>query len=34
MKPILKFDRVSKQYPNGVQALKEVSLEVTEGEFI
>ena len=34
MEPILKFDRVSKHYPNGVHALKEVSLEVTEGEFI
>lgn len=34
MKSILKFDRVSKHYPNGVHALKEVSLEVTEGEFV
>ena len=28
MKPILKFNGVSKYYPNGVHALKEVSLEV------
>ncbi len=34
MKPILKFDQVSKHYPNGVHALKNVSLEVMEGEFI
>ncbi len=34
MEPILKFDRVSKHYPNGVHALKEVSLEVMEGEFV
>lgn len=34
MKPILKFNRVSKHYPNGVHALKNVSLEVKEGEFI
>lgn len=34
MKPILRFDKVSKQYPNGVHALDQVSLEVMEGEFI
>lgn len=34
MEAILRFDKVSKHYPNGVHALKEVSLEVTEGEFI
>lgn len=34
MKPILKFDKVSKYYPNGVHALNQVSLEVMEGEFI
>lgn len=34
MKPILKFDHVSKWYPNGVHALQDVSLEVAEGEFI
>ena len=34
MDPILKFDRVSKHYPNGVHALKEVSFEVREGEFL
>lgn len=34
MKPILKFDKVSKYYPNGVHALNQVSLEVMEGEFV
>ena len=34
MNPILRFERVSKDYPNGVHALKEVSFEVREGEFI
>lgn len=34
MEPILKFDKVSKHYPNGVHALKDVSLKVMEGEFI
>ncbi|WP_343210317.1 phosphonate ABC transporter ATP-binding protein [Anaerolentibacter hominis] len=34
MEPILKFEGVSKNYPNGVHALKKVTLEVTEGEFI
>ncbi len=34
MKPILKFDHVSKDYPNGVHALRDVSLEVAEGEFV
>ena len=34
MAPILSFDRVSKVYPNGVQALKDVSFNVEEGEFI
>lgn len=34
MKPILKFDSVSKHYSNGVHALKGVSFEVAEGEFI
>ena len=34
MKPILKFEQVSKDYPNGVHALKGVSFEVREGEFI
>lgn len=34
MKPILRFERVSKDYPNGVHALKEVSFEMREGEFI
>ena len=34
MEPILKFENVSKDYPNGVHALKNVSFEVSEGEFI
>ena len=34
MEPVLRFDNVSKNYPNGVHALKEVSLEVMEGEFV
>ena len=34
MEPILQFDHVSKHYPNGVHALKEVSFTVGEGEFI
>ena len=34
MEPILKFEQVSKHYPNGVHALKNVSFEVHEGEFI
>ena len=34
MEPILKFEQVSKNYPNGVHALKNVSFQVAEGEFI
>ena len=34
MEPILKFDNVSKHYPNGVHALKGVSFEIREGEFV
>ena len=34
MEPILKFDNVSKHYPNGVHALKGVSFTVREGEFV
>ena len=34
MEPILKFDNVSKHYPNGVHALKGVSFAVREGEFV
>lgn len=34
MNPILKFDHVSKVYANGVHALKDVSFEVTQGEFV
>ena len=34
MEPILKFEKVSKHYSNGVHALKNVSFQVEEGEFI
>lgn len=34
MKPILRFEEVSKRYANGVHALSDVSFTVTEGEFI
>lgn len=34
MNTILKFDHVSKHYSNQVHALKDVSLEIHEGEFI
>ncbi len=34
MEPILRFENVSKHYSNGVHALKGVSFEVAEGEFI
>ena len=34
MEPILKFENVSKHYPNGVHALKGVSFEIREGEFV
>lgn len=34
MEPILKIDRVSKVYANGVHALKNVSFEVMQGEFV
>lgn len=34
METILRFDRVSKHYPNGVHALKNISLKIGEGEFI
>ena len=34
MDKILKFENVSKHYPNGVHALKNVSFEVNEGEFV
>ena len=34
MVPILKFDHVIKNYPNGVHALRDVSFSVLPGEFI
>lgn len=34
MEPILKFDHVIKNYPNGVHALQDVSFSVLPGEFI
>jgi phosphonate transport system ATP-binding protein len=34
MEPLLRFENVSKHYPNGVHALKGVSFEMAEGEFI
>lgn len=34
MQPILEFDKVTKQYPNGVHALQGISFQVHQGEFI
>lgn len=34
MEPILKFDHVIKNYPNGVHALQDISFSVEPGEFI
>ena len=34
MEPILRFENVSKHYPNGVHALGGVSFEVAQGEFL
>lgn len=34
MKPFLRFDHVSKTYRNGVHALKDIQITVSEGEFI
>lgn len=31
---MIKFNNVSKTYPNGVEALKDVSLEINDGEFV
>ena len=31
---MIRFDRVSKRYPNGRDALREVSLQVEPGEFV
>jgi phosphonate transport system ATP-binding protein len=31
---VIIFDKVSKVYPNGVQALKDVSLKIEQGEFV
>lgn len=32
MEPLLRFENVSKHYPNGVHALKGVSFEMAEGQ--
>lgn len=34
METVLKFDHVTKNYSNGVHALKDVSFEIREGEFV
>ncbi len=34
MTPLLSFKQVSKQYPNGVKALNEVSFDINAGEFV
>ena len=34
MKSILKFENVTKEYPNGTRALEGVSFEVHQGEFV
>ena len=31
---MIKFDKVNKIYPNGLHALKNVSLEINQGEFV
>ncbi len=31
---MISFDRVSKRYPNGREALREVSLRIAPGEFV
>jgi len=31
---VIKFDKVNKVYPNGLHALKNVSLEIKQGEFV
>ena len=31
---MIKFDNVNKVYPNGLHALKNVSLEINQGEFV
>jgi len=31
---LIKFDKVNKIYPNGLHALKNVSLEIEQGEFV
>ena len=31
---MIKFDKVNKVYPNGLHALKNVSLEINQGEFV
>ncbi|WP_207647621.1 phosphonate ABC transporter ATP-binding protein [Clostridium collagenovorans] len=32
--PLIKFDKVNKVYPNGLHALKNISLEIEQGEFV
>ena len=31
---MIKFERVNKVYPNGLHALKNISLEINQGEFV
>jgi len=31
---VIKFDKVNKVYPNGLHALKNISLEINQGEFV
>ena len=31
---MIKFDKVNKVYPNGLHALKNISLEINQGEFV
>lgn len=33
-KPVIKFDHVSKTYPNGAKGLKDIDLEIMPGEFV
>ena len=31
---MIKFENVSKTYPNGVKGLKNINLEIEQGEFV